>query len=159
MISMFNKDILNLKIPVFGKRHMLTRIMEWSLWFCIVDFVFDEYGTVKKSFLRESNRSQLAFDLRRRFVLFGALNLICSPFLLAIFITYFFFRYAEEYHKNPKNLGARQYSRFARWTFREVWQNRANSSSTSCLICLMKDSTARMARQQNTCSNLKMKVW
>lgn len=56
MISIFNKSILNLTIPIFGKRRMLTRIMEWSLWFCIVDFVFDEHGTIKRSFLRDSNR-------------------------------------------------------------------------------------------------------
>jgi hypothetical protein len=56
MISIFNKSILNLTIPIFGKRRLLTNIMEWSLWFCIVDFVFDEKGTIKKSFLRDSNR-------------------------------------------------------------------------------------------------------
>ncbi|KAJ3383174.1 autophagy protein atg9 [Lobulomyces angularis] len=106
MISMFNKDVLNLTIPIFGKRKMLTRIIEWSLWICIVDFVFDEHGMIKKNFLRDSNRSRLAKELRQRFILFGFLNLIFSPLLL-------------EYHKNPSSLGTRNYSRIAEWTFRE----------------------------------------
>lgn len=56
MIAIFNKDILQLNFPMFGTRQMLTRIMEWNLWFCIVSFVFDKSGSIKKSFLRESNR-------------------------------------------------------------------------------------------------------
>lgn len=56
MIALYNKDILNLSIPVFGKRFMLTHIMEWNLWFCIVSYVFDENGAVKTRFLRDSNK-------------------------------------------------------------------------------------------------------
>ena len=72
--------------------------------------------------------------LKNRFFGLGLLLFILAPFLLVFLILYFFFRYAQEYHKNPSSVGARQYSPLARWKFREfnellhVFQHRLNSS-------------------------------
>lgn len=94
-------------------------MMEWSLSYCVLSFVFDERGHLKRRFLKEMNRSRLTLGLKRRFMTVGILSLIFAPFLFVFLILYFFFRYAQEYHKNPSSVGARQYSPLARWKFRE----------------------------------------
>ncbi|KAJ3056688.1 autophagy protein atg9 [Rhizophlyctis rosea] len=119
MIAIFNKDVLDLTVPWVVKRQMLTQIMEWNLSFCILSYVFNERGHVRKRFLKEVNRTRLINGLKQRFILMGILNLICAPFLFILLIMYFFFRYAEEFHKNPSSLGSRQYTPFARRKFRE----------------------------------------
>ncbi|KAJ3089161.1 autophagy protein atg9 [Quaeritorhiza haematococci] len=119
MIAMINKDILNLSVPLLSKRQFLTKIVEWNLSFCILSYVFDEHGSVRKRFLKDTNRARLVNGLRRRFAAMAILNLLFAPFLLVFLVLYFFFRYAEEYHKDPSTLGARQYSQFAWWKFRE----------------------------------------
>ncbi|KAJ3046056.1 autophagy protein atg9 [Rhizophlyctis rosea] len=139
MIALFNKEILNLTVPVLGKRQMLTKIMEWNLSFCILSYVFDEKGHVRKRFLKDVNRTRLINGLQKRFVVMGVMNLICAPFLFILLILYFFFRYAEEFHKNPSSLGSRQYTPFARWKFREfnelphIFQHRLNRSYEKAL--------------------------
>ncbi|KAJ3094831.1 autophagy protein atg9 [Phlyctochytrium planicorne] len=83
LIAIFNKEILDLTVPIIGKRQIITKIMEWNLSFCILSYVFNEKGEVRKRFLKSTHR------------------------------------YAEEYSKNPSSIGARQYSPFAWWKFRE----------------------------------------
>ncbi|TPX67487.1 hypothetical protein SpCBS45565_g03676 [Spizellomyces sp. 'palustris'] len=119
MIALFNKDILDLTVPFLGRRQMLTKIMEWNLSFCILSFAFNEEGRIRKRFIKDTNRSKLVNELKQRFAMMGLVNLICAPFIFFFFIMHFFFRYAQEFHKNPSSLGSRQYSPFARWKFRE----------------------------------------
>ncbi|KAJ3299801.1 autophagy protein atg9 [Borealophlyctis nickersoniae] len=134
MIAIFNKDILDLTIPFLGKRQMLTKIMEWNLSFCILSYVFNEKGLIRKRFLNDVNRTRLINGLKKRLMVMAVLNLVCAPFLLILLILHFFFRYAEEFHKNPSSLGSRQYTPFAWWKFREfnelphIFQRRLNRS-------------------------------
>lgn len=61
MIAMFNKELLTLSppLPFLRNRTVLTRILEWSLGFCIIGFVFDERGQVRKRFLKDMRRAEL----------------------------------------------------------------------------------------------------
>jgi autophagy-related protein 9 len=61
MIAMFNKDLIDLSIPVpmMHNRTILTRILEWSLSFCILGYVFDERGQIRKRFLKDARRTEL----------------------------------------------------------------------------------------------------
>ncbi|KAI9341801.1 APG9-domain-containing protein [Zopfochytrium polystomum] len=129
LIALFNKDILDLRLPYMGSKQMLTKIIEWNLSFCIIAYLFDDNGSVRKRFLKESNRR-----LQKRFTMMALLNLLFAPFLLVLMILYFLFRSAEEYQKDPSSLGARQYTPYARWKFREfnelphVFQRRLSRS-------------------------------
>lgn len=49
----------------------------------------------------------------------AVINAIFAPFIVLYLLFYSFFRYFEEYHKNPSTLGSRQYTQLARWKFRE----------------------------------------
>jgi hypothetical protein len=119
LIALFNKDILDLSVPFLGRRDWLTQIVEWSLSYCILSYVFDDRGQVKRRFLKESNRGRLVLGLQRRFLFMGTLSLVLAPLLFVFLILHFFFKYAQTYHKDPASLGARQYSPLARWKFRE----------------------------------------
>lgn len=60
LIALFNKDILDLSFPLLGSQPLLTRIVEWSLSYCVLSFAFDEKGQVKRRFLKEANRCVLS---------------------------------------------------------------------------------------------------
>ncbi|KAI9205012.1 APG9-domain-containing protein [Polychytrium aggregatum] len=126
MIALFNKDLLDLKVPFlpfFGSRMFLTKIIEWNLQFCIFYYIFDEKGRMRKHFLKDRNSQStllaLPCRLRQRFITMGIINLVVSPFLVILLVMYFFFRYAEEFQKNPGKISARQYTPEAAWRFRE----------------------------------------
>ncbi|KAI0636593.1 APG9-domain-containing protein [Trametes polyzona] len=130
LIALFNKELLDLRVPLpdalarfrageEGKGRLLTRALEWNLRFCLMEYLFDEGGRVRKVFLKSKNRAALIEGLRRRFIFMGILNAIFAPFIVLYLIMYSFFRYFEEYHKNPSNIGGRAYTPYAQWKFRE----------------------------------------
>ncbi|KAI0664761.1 APG9-domain-containing protein [Cubamyces menziesii] len=133
LIALFNKELLDLRVPLpetlkrvswlrvdeEGKGKTLTRALEWNLRFCLMEYLFDESGRVRKVFLKSKNRAVLIEGLRRRLIFMGILNAIFAPFIVLYLLMYSFFRYFEEYHKNPSNIGGRSYTPYAQWKFRE----------------------------------------
>ncbi|KAF9566358.1 APG9-domain-containing protein [Agrocybe pediades] len=130
LIALFNKELLDLRVPLpdmlkrfiveeQGKGKLLTQALEWNLRFCLMEYLFDEHGRVRKIFLKAKNRSILIEGLRRRFIFMGILNAIFAPFIVLYFLMYSFFRYFEQYHKDPSAIGGRRYTLFAQWKFRE----------------------------------------
>ncbi|QRV99780.1 autophagy protein APG9 [Ceratobasidium sp. AG-Ba] len=129
LIALFDRGLLDLRVPLpgflrtrFGQeqgQQTLTRALEWNLRACLLGHLFDQQGAVRTVFLKEKNRAGLAAEMRRRMVFFGLVNAIFAPLIVAYLVMHSFFRYFEEYHKNPSSLSTRQYTPFARWTFRE----------------------------------------
>ncbi|KAJ7149368.1 putative transmembrane protein [Mycena filopes] len=130
LIALFNKDLLDLRVPLpnilkrfiveeEGKGTMLTRALEWNLRFCLMEYLFDQHGKVRKVFLKSKNRPVLIEGLKRRFIFMGMLNAAFAPFIVLYLLMYSFFRYFEEYHKDPSTIGGRRYTSFAQWKFRE----------------------------------------
>ncbi|KAI9868370.1 MAG: autophagy protein atg9 [Trichoglossum hirsutum] len=121
LIALFNKDILDLTLPVpfLKNRQLFSRTLEWNLSLCILDYVFNEQGQIRSLFLKDTHRRVLSDGLRRRFLLAGFLNVLCAPFIVAYFMVLYFFRYFNEYQKNPSQIGSRQYTPLAEWKFRE----------------------------------------
>ncbi|KAI8823449.1 APG9-domain-containing protein [Fimicolochytrium jonesii] len=136
MIALFNKDLLNFTLPVpyFRGHQFLTRITEFILLWCLWGIVFDRNWRIKKKVLEGNRREALVTELNTRFAQVALVALLCSPFLLVWLLMFFFFRYTEEFHKNPSSLGTRQYSPLAKWKFREfnelphLFQKRLNRS-------------------------------
>ncbi|KIM49348.1 hypothetical protein M413DRAFT_438535 [Hebeloma cylindrosporum] len=130
LIALFNKELLDLRVPwpAFlkpfiteedGKGKMLTQALEWNLRFCLMEYLFDQHGKVRKVFLKSKNRGALIEGLKRRFIFMGILNAIFAPFIVLYFLMYSFFRYFEQYHKDPSSIGGRRYTLFSQWKFRE----------------------------------------
>lgn len=61
LIALFNKDILDITIPLpyLRNKHVFTRDLEWNLSYCVLSYVFNERGQLRKRFLREKNRPLL----------------------------------------------------------------------------------------------------
>lgn len=124
LIALFNKDLLDLHVPFppflkrmlyrndeQGRGRTLTRVLEWNLRFCLMEYLFNQQGHVRKVFLKTKHRAVLIdgyvrfisrFDiiqevdsLRRRFIFMGILNAIFAPFIVLYMIMYSFFRYFE----------------------------------------------------------------
>ncbi|TFY62696.1 hypothetical protein EVJ58_g3692 [Rhodofomes roseus] len=156
LIALFNKELLDLRVPLppflkrfvtvpeDGKGRVLTRALEWNLRFCLMEYLFDERGKVRKVFLKSKNRTVLIEGLRRRLIFMGILNAIFAPFIVLYLIMYSFFRYFEasqmEYKNNPSNIGGRRYTPFAQWKFREfnelphLFKRRLNESYPSATM-------------------------
>lgn len=135
LIAMINKNVLDLTLPIpFYKEPFLTRTVEWNLSLCIMDFVFNENGQVRPIFLKENQRKVLIDGLRRRFMFAGFTNILCAPFTVVYLALLYFFRYFNEYHKDPGSIGTRQYTPLAEWKMRELnelyhlFQRRLNMS-------------------------------
>ncbi|KAH9483933.1 Autophagy-related protein 9 [Psilocybe cubensis] len=130
LIALFNKELLDLRVPLpavlkrfipeeEGKGKMLTQALEWNLRFCLMEYLFDQHGKVRKVFLKSKNRTVLIEGLKRRFIFMGILNAIFAPLIVLYYLMYSFFRYFEQYHKDPSTIGSRRYTPFAQWKFRE----------------------------------------
>ena len=83
LIALFNKELLDLRVPVplflqnvplfrragdEQKGRMLTRALEWNLRFCLMEYLFDESGRVRKVFLKSKNRAALIEGSVRSYV-------------------------------------------------------------------------------------------
>lgn len=120
LIAMINKDVLNLKLSIpFFNELILTRTIEWNISLCIMDFVFNENGQVRPIFLKDSQRNTLVEGLKRRFMFAAVINVLCAPFTVVYLTLLYFFRYFNEYHKDPGSIGSRQYTPLAEWKMRE----------------------------------------
>lgn len=136
LIALFNKDILDLTLPIpfLQGRQLFSRNLLWNLDWCIMDFIFNEYGQVRQLVLKTSHRRQLSDGLRNRFLFAGFMNVIFAPAIVIYLMIVYFFRYFREYQSNPSAIGARQYTPFAEWKFREfnelqhIFHKRVNMS-------------------------------
>lgn len=156
LIALVNKDILDLSLPVpfLRNRQLFSKVLEWNIYLCIMDYLFNEQGQIKTLFLRDTHRKALAEGLRRRFVVIGILNIFVAPFLVVYYLMHHFFRYFNEYKKNPSQIGSRQYTPLAEWKFREfneldhLFQSRTNMSypyASRYIDQFPKDKTVQLA--------------
>jgi autophagy-related protein 9 len=157
LIALFNKDILDLTLPIpfFRHRQLFSRTLEWNIHQCVIDYVFNTQGQVRPLFLKDTHRKALSDGLRRRFIFAGTLNIFVAPFIVIYFLMHYFFQYFNEYQKNPAQIGSRQYNPLAEWKFREfnelwhLFQRRINMSypfATRYLNQFPKDKVVQAAR-------------
>jgi len=94
----------------------MTEILHWNLQYCLINFIFDKHRLLKTF---TGNEELLKKGLNRRFFIMGWFNLFLFPFLFVFLVIYFLFRYGEELHDQPRTIGAREWSPYAWWRFRE----------------------------------------
>lgn len=95
LIALFNKDILDFRLPIPFLRHrqMFSKTLEWNVYLCVIDFVFNEQGQVKQLFLKDTHRRDLIEAMRRRFVAVGVLSILSAPFTITYNLMVYFLRY------------------------------------------------------------------
>ncbi|PWY88480.1 autophagy protein Apg9 [Aspergillus heteromorphus CBS 117.55] len=156
LIALVNKDILDLTLPIpfLKNRQLFSRTLEWNINLCIMDYVFNEQGQVRTLFLKDTHRRVLSEGLRRRFIFAGIMNIFVAPFIVVYFLMHYFFRYFNEFKKNPSQIGSRQYAPLAEWKFREfnelwhLFERRTNMSypfASRYVDQFPKDKTVQLA--------------
>jgi autophagy-related protein 9 len=120
-IAMINKDVLDcsLNLPYFGQTTFYSRVLEWGISICLMDFVFDDAGQVRQQFRSVRRRGELIKILQNRFRTAGFLALIFSAPLALASVVLRFLRSYTEYQKNPALLGTRKFSLLAEWKIRD----------------------------------------
>ncbi|CAN0886209.1 Autophagy-related protein 9 [Linum grandiflorum] len=143
LIGMLNKGILAFPIspwvPGAGptvksssdgiqRRLILTKTLEWTLNWCILQSMFDRNFCVKMDFVANPKA------LRKRLMVVGMAMLVLSPFLVIFMLVYLFLRHAEQFYNHPSTASSRRWSNLSRWIFREfnevdhLFKHRINSS-------------------------------
>ncbi|GMY06217.1 autophagy-related protein 9-like [Fagus crenata] len=142
LIGMLNKGVLAFPIsqwvpgvgPMvkFGSngRHrlILTKTLEWTLNWCILQSMFDRNFCVKRAFI--SNPT----TLKKRLMVVGLAMLLLSPFLVIFMLVYLFLRHAEQFYNHPSTASSRRWSTLSKWLFRQynevdhLFKHRVNSS-------------------------------
>ena len=118
LIALINKQLLNIRVPWFAASFLsnsqfLTKSLEWSLSFCILDFMFTDHFALSLDFIGNPS------DLGNRFFILGIIHLILLPFMILFMVINFFLSNVSQFHSSKAYLGPRQWSPLALWTFRE----------------------------------------
>jgi autophagy-related protein 9 len=154
MIGLINKQLMDLRVPwwiapFMSERLFLTKSLEWSLSFCIMEYVFNEQFTVSSTFLKGSA------DLQRRFIVVGIIHFLLLPFMLVFMTIHFFLQNFQQFHSSRAYLGPRTWSPLALWTFREfnelshIFEERINKTfipANDYLSLFYNPNTAVVAR-------------
>ncbi|QCD97731.1 Autophagy-related protein 9 [Vigna unguiculata] len=143
LIGMLNKGVLAFPIspwfPGAGptmtsgssgtqNRVILTKTLEWTLNWCILQSMFDRNFCVRRDFVSNPK------TLQRRLMVVGFAMLLLSPFLVIFMLVYLFLRHAEQFYNHPSTASSRRWSNLSRWIFREfnevdhLFRHRINSS-------------------------------
>ncbi len=120
-IAMIDHKILNNRIwlPFMGKRNFLSGSLEWNIHKCIYNFIFDNNSQIQSYITNNNiNMEQLSKELEKRFKIMAWINFIFFPFIILFQLAYFFFRFFEEI-KEHSLITMRNYTKYARWQFKE----------------------------------------
>jgi autophagy-related protein 9 len=119
LIGMLNKGVLAFPIskwiPGAGPtvksstngtqyRLVLTKTLEWTLNWCILQSMFDRNFHVIGDF--KSNPR----TLKKRLMIVGLAMLLLSPFLVIFMLVYLFLRHAEQFYNHPSTASSRRWS-------------------------------------------------
>ncbi|TYG58638.1 hypothetical protein ES288_D08G239000v1 [Gossypium darwinii] len=143
LIGMLNKGVLAFPISPWvpgagptvkfgsgGMRHrlILTKSLEWTLNWCILQSMFDRNFCVRRDFITNPR------TLKKRLIIVGLTMLLLSPFLVIFMLVYLFLRHAEQFYNHPSTASSRRWSNLSKWMFREfnelehLFRHRINSS-------------------------------
>ncbi|XP_059660372.1 autophagy-related protein 9 [Cornus florida] len=143
LIGMLNKGVL--AFPIYqwvpgagpavkngpnGTRNclILTKTLEWTLSWCILQSMFDRNFCVRRDFVSNPK------TLKKRLMVVGLAMLLLSPFLVIFMLVYLFLRHAEQFYNHPSTASSRRWSNLSKWIFREfnevdhLFKHRINSS-------------------------------
>ncbi|XP_039008759.1 autophagy-related protein 9-like [Hibiscus syriacus] len=143
LIGMLNKGVFAFPLPAwvpgvgptvkfgpYGTQHrlMLTKMLEWTLNWCMLQSMFDRNFCVRRDFIYNPR------TLKKRLMVVGLVMLILSPFLVIFMLVYLFLRHAEQFYNHPSTASSRRWSNLSKWMFREfnevdhLFKHRINSS-------------------------------
>ncbi|KAF2320448.1 hypothetical protein GH714_027536 [Hevea brasiliensis] len=94
-------------------RLILTKTLEWTLNWCILQSMFDRNFCVRRDFISNPK------TLKKRLMVVGLAMLLLSPFLVIFMLVYLFLRHAEQFYNHPSTASSQRWSNLSKWIFRE----------------------------------------
>jgi len=114
MIALTNHGTLTSRLPPWiPPRLAYTRAVLWNLRTAIFRWSFDRRSRICGDFLDRPD------DLAQRLRMLGLMNLLLVVPVLMFVTIYFFMRHAEEFRSHRTSPFRRQWTDYAKWTFRE----------------------------------------
>lgn len=113
MVALVNRGLLDLTIPLLGNQQFFSPSIEWSIYFAVLNFMFNHKYQVRPAFYLDS------IALKRRFMLCGFAHIIFMPFLVFFVTLHFGLQNAYDWKSTQQYLGPHEWSLLAKWTFRE----------------------------------------
>mmetsp|Transcript_28063 Transcript_28063/g.61266 ORF Transcript_28063/g.61266 Transcript_28063/m.61266 type:complete len:780 (-) Transcript_28063:161-2500(-) len=114
MVALTNQNALTSRLPPWVLPEIVyTRSVLWNFRTAIFHKFFDQRSRVNSDFL--NNPEALALRLRWM----GVINLILVIPVLIFVTIYFFMRHTEEFRSHRVSAFQRQWTDYAKWTFRE----------------------------------------
>jgi autophagy-related protein 9 len=110
LIAFFNQGLLDITI---GGRQYWCSSLEWSVYNCILNFMFNHKYEVRPAFCLDAS------SLERRFKVCGIVHLILLPFAILFVSLHFLLRHVYNARYTKDYMGNQQWSHVAHWTFRE----------------------------------------
>ena len=102
-----NKDESPKKMIFYSKS------IEWSIYFCILNYMFNHSRKIRPAFYGDAS------SLRKRFILCGVAHFIFMPFLVFFVTLHFFMVNVYEWQSTKEYLGPREWGEVAKWKFWE----------------------------------------
>ncbi|KAI7980155.1 Autophagy-related protein 9 [Camellia lanceoleosa] len=114
LIGMLNKGSHQSNLAQMVRyRLILTKTLEWTLNWCILQSMFDRNFCVRRDFVSDPK------TLKKRLMIVGLAMLLLSPFLVIFMLVYLFLRHAEQFYNQPSTASSRRWSNLSKWMFRE----------------------------------------
>jgi autophagy-related protein 9 len=96
-----------------NKQIFYSKSIEWSIYFCILNFMFNHSRKIRPAFYSDPS------SLRKRFILCGLAHVAFMPFLLFFVTLHFFLSNVYDWQSTKEYLGPREWSVVGRWRMRE----------------------------------------
>lgn len=110
MVAMINRDLLPLRPHPWMPFSLLSKTLEWNIYVCIFNPMFDRQFCIRRSFTQDVRGLQI------RFICYGVVTLLLSPFIAAFQLFFLLFKHAEEWYRRPASSAlSRDFSLHARW--------------------------------------------
>eukprot|EP00357_Protocruzia_adherens_P027133 CAMPEP_0115008128 /NCGR_PEP_ID=MMETSP0216-20121206/21694_1 /TAXON_ID=223996 /ORGANISM="Protocruzia adherens, Strain Boccale" /LENGTH=677 /DNA_ID=CAMNT_0002375409 /DNA_START=238 /DNA_END=2271 /DNA_ORIENTATION=+ len=114
LVAMVNSGVLKtkIKLPYLGEKRVFTKAVEWNINIILLNSLFGK----DKFHLDRSFYS--VKTLKARFVFAGVVNLLILLPMVVFCTLFYFFRHTEEFKRN-NDLGAKEWSNYMLWKYRE----------------------------------------
>jgi autophagy-related protein 9 len=113
MVAFFNRGMLDLQVPFIPFQDVYCKSLEWAIYFCIQNYMFNHKFQVRPGFYLDPK------SLQRRFFLCGIAHAIFLPFLAFFMLLHFLMQNGYDWKAKKQYLGPKEWSLAAKWTFRE----------------------------------------
>lgn len=119
MMALFNYGIVNTALP-FTNIRVYNKTLDWYLEICIIDFIFNGKN-IREGFASSHTHGEeiLSNNLKRRLFIAGIVHILSLPITLLHTLMDSVFVYGEMYYSDPKELGSRDWTVYAKYKLRE----------------------------------------